>query len=161
MKEILSRLQRSHLLSGGSEMFGPDGRLLAIALGRIRRDPLHYLKLCLLRIPRLWWIDPYDKYHRPEPGPFAFLVYLALAIPGTFLFVRASGDRVLIPWVVIAYVTLVHLPLHVEARFSLQAVPALILLASGIGLTDLSGFRPGHGGGDRGGDRHVATPQVP
>jgi len=142
IKAILSRLQKSHLLSGGREMFGPDRRLLTIAIHRIMDDPLHYLKLSLLRLPRLWWIDPYNKYQLPEPGAFPFLVYLAMATLGSVLFFRASQGLILIPWVIIGYVTVVHLPLHVEARFSLQGIPALLLLASGVALMDFSRLLP-------------------
>lgn len=124
-------LHRSHAMTGGREMFDMDEWLFAIAVKRILQDPWSYAKLCVLRLPRLWWIDPHEKYQIPEPGALPVLVYFILAVLGSVWLCRPSGGLILVPWTVIAYVTLAHIPMHVEARFSLQSMPALLVLASG------------------------------
>lgn len=141
VERALSILQRSHLISGGNEMFDADARLFSIAEKRIFQAPWKYAKLCLKRLPRLWWIDPYLKYQLPEPGAMAFSFYFILAVFGSIRLFRSSGGLILIPWTIIAYVTIVHLPMHVEARFSLQGMPSLIVLASGAACFDRFRFQ--------------------
>ncbi|MFC2171994.1 ArnT family glycosyltransferase [Acidobacteriota bacterium] len=136
VEEILSFLKVSHVLSGGSEMFEPDKRLLAISMKRIAGAPADYSRLCLARIPRLWWFDPYDKYLYPDPPGIYFAVYFVLALIGTAVLWKHSDRLFLIPWTLLIYITVVHIPLHVEARFSLAGLPALFLLASGILSSD-------------------------
>ncbi len=140
VEKTVSLLKRSHLVSGGSEMFDLDRKLLLVAINRILSNPWEYVKLLPSRLLRLLWIDPYDKYHAGEPGAAAFVIYLVLAVMGSLFLYKNSGGLVLIPWTVIAYVTIVHIPMHVEARFSLQGMPALIVLASGVGR--VSGLHP-------------------
>lgn len=138
VEKIVLMLHKSHAMTGGSEMFELDARLFDIAKKRILQDPWNYAKLCLLRLPRLWWIDPHEKYQISEPGALPVLVYFLLAVLGSAWLYRSSGGLLLVPWTIIAYVTVVHLPMHVEARFSLQGMPALLVLASGVACFDFS-----------------------
>jgi len=99
-----------------------------LARERIRRDPRRHLELSISRIPMLWWDQPKPIYYEPDPPGLwvhPFLIGWLLSL----LFVRGRVVTLLPVWLFPVYITLVHMPVHVEPRYSLIAFPALCIAA--------------------------------
>jgi 4-amino-4-deoxy-L-arabinose transferase-like glycosyltransferase len=102
-----------------------------LAWERIQRDWRRYLGLCLSRVPMLWWNHSKRLYLEADPGglwALPFLIGWLLSL----LFLRGRIVTFLPIWLFPVYVTLVHVPLHVEPRFSLVAFPALCIAAGPV-----------------------------
>ena len=113
-----------------------DRAFFGLTLDRLRRRPLAVVKNWLAKIPRLWYLRPIRFYRDPEAGPWIALGYLLLAGWG---WGRAAPEqrRVMMPVGLLAlYLTIVLLPLHVESRYSVPAMPGLAGLA-GLGVARL------------------------
>jgi 4-amino-4-deoxy-L-arabinose transferase-like glycosyltransferase len=114
-----------------------------LARERILRDRRRYLELCLSRVPMLWWNYSKPIYDDPDPNGLwvhPFLIGWLLSL----LFARARVVTLLPVWLFPVYITLVHMPAHVEARFSLIAFPALCIAAGPLyGALLRAAFRRG------------------
>ncbi|HTY45361.1 MAG TPA: glycosyltransferase family 39 protein [Patescibacteria group bacterium] len=137
-------LRRVHLkmLESGTidEMASVDRRYAHLALRRLLRRPQETLKLWILKVPRLWYQNRIPMYRDPEPSGVLMLVYCATALCA-YVFGRKGRRAYLMAPVALlcAYLTVVFLPLHVEPRYSVPVLPALISL-SGIGIVGLARF---------------------
>jgi hypothetical protein len=77
----------------------------------------------------LWWNHSKRIYLDPDPEGvwiYPFLVGWLLSL----LFIRGRVVTLLPIWLFPIYITLLHMPVHVEPRFSLMAFPALCIAAS-------------------------------
>jgi hypothetical protein len=135
-KEAVRALAQAHArlsATGSVKLRDVDDAFLRLALDRIRRDPWESVKTWLIRIPRLWYQLYVPMYRRGEPSGAWCIAYLLLALCAL---VSARGEERLLmapAALLCVYVTLIYLPLHVEPRYSVASMPALISLA-GIGI---------------------------
>ena len=97
--------------------------------GQIVEHPLAYGNLLLKKLIRLWW-QPHDEFWQ---GPRWFeipfhrlLVVAALLGLSTLPFV--GQPYLLLPLLIIAYYTGIHIILHAVPRYSFNALPAMFLL---------------------------------
>jgi 4-amino-4-deoxy-L-arabinose transferase-like glycosyltransferase len=121
------RLQRRLIRDGTIEQFVANGeKMEELAWERIQRDRRQYLMLCLSRVPMLWWNHSKRLYSDLDPSGLWVIPFLIgwLLSP---LFLRGRTVTFLPIWLFPVYVTLMHLPLHVEPRYSLVAFPALCI----------------------------------
>lgn len=115
------------------EIHARDRAFFGLTLQRLRRQPLTVVKHWLVKIPRLWYVGAIPFYRDREASGWWFLGYLALALWAWWAAgpeSRAAMAPVL--WLVL-YLTAVFIPLHVESRYSVPAMPGLVSLA-GLGL---------------------------
>ena len=104
-----------------------------LALGRIRDHPAETLGAWIDGAQRLWYQHYIVMYRDAEASGRYVLLYFALAI---YAAVRAASSerRMMVPIGLFAvYLTVIFLPLHDEARYSVIAMPGVIAVA-GVGL---------------------------
>lgn len=127
---------------GTVELAEADREFRPLVLQRIREHPGRTLASWIEGVPRLWYQDYIQMYRDREATGVFVLVYLALAL---YAAGRASPPEraAMAPVGLLAvYVTLVFLPLHIEPRYSVTAMPGLIAVAgSGLAraIADASG----------------------
>jgi hypothetical protein len=129
--EMLERYSKSVRFGTIDEALVVNQEMEALARERARRDPRRHLELCLSRVPMLWWHHSKRIYRDPDPdGAWVhpFLIGWLLSL----LFLRGRVVTLLPVWLFPVYITLVHVPVHVEPRFSLMAFPALCIAASAL-----------------------------
>jgi hypothetical protein len=129
--EMLERYSKAVRHGTIDEVLAVNLEMEALARERRRRDPRRYLELGLSRVPMLWWHHSKRIYLEPDPdGAWVhpFLIGWLLAL----LFLRGRVVTLLPVWLFPVYITLVHMPVHVEPRFSLMAFPALCIAASAL-----------------------------
>jgi 4-amino-4-deoxy-L-arabinose transferase-like glycosyltransferase len=128
----LARLYEAYFkaqASGGKEALDVDAAFMALALERIKADPAAAVKAWLRNIPRLWYQNYTQLYADPEPEGGWALALLALgalgfALSGRSLVMLAPDAGIVL------YLSLLYLPLHIEPRYSVPAMPALTALAA-------------------------------
>jgi 4-amino-4-deoxy-L-arabinose transferase-like glycosyltransferase len=136
----IAALQRSffqHSYEGTIRVREPDRVLARIAVDWMMARPIQTLRAWVGGVPRLWFQDNIHIYRDREPSGVFAVVYFFLA---AHAFLRGSQERrhLMAPVVLfIGYLTLIFVPLHVEARYSVSAMPGLIALA-GIGAWELA-----------------------
>jgi 4-amino-4-deoxy-L-arabinose transferase-like glycosyltransferase len=113
------------------------------ALKLIYQDPLTYVAGCLVRVARLWISYPTRSgtYLKIVVGIFD-LTIISLAIIGFAVF-RRRWRALSILWLPLLYITLVQVPLHVEARYSAPMKPYLLILTA-IGVSQFIGATSRH-----------------
>lgn len=139
----MHRLQRRLIRYGTIEQFVANGETMEeLAWERIRRDWSQYLVLCFSRVPMLWWNHSKAMYVDADPSGVWVLPFL-LGWLFSLLFLRSRIATFLPIWLFPVYVTLVHMPLHVESRYTLVAFPALCIAGGPVygGLFSLLGRR--------------------
>ena len=138
-KETVESLQRTYatlLPTGSVRLKEPDDAFFTLALDRIRRDPVATVATWFKRMPRLWYQLYIPMYRDLEPSGWFFVGYFVF---GLYAFVSGTRhDKVLMTPIVLvfAYLTVFYFPLHVEPRYGVPCMPALIS-ACGIGLWKL------------------------
>ena len=110
-----------------------DREFMRLAINRIIAQPWQVVKLWFQRLPRLWYQFYVQMYGDREATGLYFIFYFVFVV-----FAIVSADHyeraVMIPIVALFfYLNLVFLPLHVEPRYGVGAMPAMISLA-GIGI---------------------------
>jgi hypothetical protein len=103
--------------------------LLAESLENIRRQPLHYARLCAQRLWYFLLFDPTNPKSRVFIYRAAQLVLAASAVAGLCL-TRGHWHRLWPTFFVVAAVTLFHTLTIVSARFHIPLEPILILWTS-------------------------------
>jgi 4-amino-4-deoxy-L-arabinose transferase-like glycosyltransferase len=133
-------LYASHdaLFRTGSPRFKDvDDEFRRRALARIRAAPWRHLGLWIGRIPRLWYQRYVPMYRDQEASGRWMLAYWLCAATAV---VRASRDerRLMTPVLLLAaYLTLLFLPLHIEPRYCVPSIPAIVALA-GLGAAEIA-----------------------
>lgn len=128
-------------LEGNHSEVEKDKFLRDRALRLVRAYPLRYVQLCLYRFPRFWFNVGYGS--SPSVKSLLFmagnLLLMGFATFGVFskrLF-RSPMSWPLISFVL--YMTLAHMTLIAFGRYSIPAIPALIVLSS-RGIVEVTGF---------------------
>jgi 4-amino-4-deoxy-L-arabinose transferase-like glycosyltransferase len=96
----------------------------------IYQEPVQYVTGCLVRILRLW-------VSYPTRSGFLFKVFvtgydlllLLLGVIG-FIFSRRQWRDLSIFWLPIVYISVMHLPMHVEPRYSIPTKPYLLIFTT-------------------------------
>ncbi len=137
-------LRRVHvkMLESGSidEMTAVDREYAQLALRRFLARPVPTVKLWIFKVLRLWYQNRIPMYRDPEPSGIFMVVYCAAALCAFVFGRRDHRAAVMAPVALLCvYLTAVFLPLHVEPRYSVPLLPALISL-SGIGMVELARF---------------------
>ena len=111
-----------------------DAALTAIALDKLKSDPLRIVKLWVEKIPRLWYQNYIQMYAVKEPSGVYFIFYFFFALVA-FFYKSKKEDKILMMPIVLLffYLNCIFLPLHVEPRYGVTIMPGMICLA-GIGL---------------------------
>jgi 4-amino-4-deoxy-L-arabinose transferase-like glycosyltransferase len=112
----------------------PEDIFFELALERIRRAPLRWLRLRLREAPLLWQ-PSFANWSMWVADPFALnaffgWTFFALAVGATALGWRAEKYRPL--WFPIAYYSAVHFPFAVEFRYGVTMYPLVMLLSVGF-----------------------------
>ncbi|MDR3639320.1 MAG: glycosyltransferase family 39 protein [Isosphaeraceae bacterium] len=113
---------------------GMSRHLRGVALGRLRKDPAHALKLVPIKllnllVPLDWEIIP----HRARAGRSVNYGYIALCVPalfGAWVLQRRQVPHQWVLWVPPASVLLLACAFYGSPRFRLPAEPALIIFAA-------------------------------
>lgn len=119
----------STMNAGSPSMDGPNRELRALAMEQLRANPGRTIRAWLDGVPRLWFQDYIPMYRDREASGALLLGFLVLAL---YALGRAPRDEraPVVPAALLGlYLTMLFLPLHVEARYSVVAVPGVIVLA--------------------------------
>jgi len=116
--------------AGSPEMAGPNGELRRLALERLRADPGRALAAWFESVPRLWFQNYIPMYRDREASGGLLLGVLLAAVAAVIVVAGEERRRRQLPLLLAAYLTLLFLPLHVEARYSVTAIPGLVALAA-------------------------------
>ena len=129
----LEKTFNSQLLSGDIAIVKTDKEFMKMALKRIRDDPFKCFKNWIIKIPRLWYQMNIQMYVYKEPSGMYFIFYFCFALYAV-IFSRSSERIFMFPIVLLfVYLTIIFLPLHVEARYGVTAIPSIVSL-TGIGI---------------------------
>lgn len=111
-----------------------DAAFKAIALEKLKSDPLRIVKLWVEKIPRLWYQNYIQMYAFRELSGIYFIFYFLFALVA-FFYKSKKEDKILMMPIVLLffYLNCIFLPLHVEPRYGVAIMPGMICLA-GIGL---------------------------
>jgi hypothetical protein len=115
--------------TAGDEVFRIDDAFKAKALKRIREKPAECAKAWIANFPRLWYQRPIDMFADREPGGGPLLAAIVLACAGVLL-CGFKNLPVIMAASVPAYLCVLYLPMHIEARYSTPATPLLAALAA-------------------------------
>jgi hypothetical protein len=144
-RERLAAVYAAHLdamRDGGPAVIAADSAFGALALERIRARPLDAIVVWLAKVPRLWYQAYIPMYGVPEASGLWFLLYLALALAAFRLSPRERHAGLGLVALLAAYLTVVFFPVHVEPRYGVTLMPAIIAVA-GVGLGALAARRRG------------------
>ena len=112
-----------------------DKDFTKIAVKRIQENPLKMIKLWIEKIPRLWYQKYIPMYAYRESSGIYLLFYLAFAVFG-FLTSSLQQKRAQLPIACLfIYLTIIYLPLHIEPRYCVAAIPGIIAL-SAVGISN-------------------------
>ena len=131
--ETLDRGYRRALNAGTIEIKTYDDAFMEIALDRIRENPGKIFLNWITTIPNLWYQNWRQIYQVKEPSGNFFLFYFVFAV---YAFFRGKREEKILMgpvYLLFVYLTVIFLPLHIEARYSVALIPGIISL-SGIGI---------------------------
>lgn len=131
--EALSARFNETFYAGRPEVMAIDKEFRKLALERIRRDPATVIRNWLRNIPHLWFQHTIRWSVYPDPPGHLFIVYFALAALAVAFAGGAERVYYLPGAILFVYLTLLFLPLHVEPRYSVPAMPVIGALA-GVGF---------------------------
>lgn len=118
---------------GSLKMKDYDDHLFSMALDRILTHPFSQTLTWLKNFPRLWYQNYFNRYYRSEPGNLLFIFYLIFLITAFLLSSKSDRKPLILITCIFAFHSLIYLPLHIEARYSVPVIP-LLNLACAIGL---------------------------
>ncbi len=134
--ELLNCRLSTHLSDGTIAAEAIDREFFKIAVNRIEAHPVEVLQTWITRIPNLWYQDYIPIYNRNEASGLFFIVYFFFGAY-SFRTIKRSGLILAGPvCCLFVYLNLIFLPLHVEPRYSVSAIPGIIALA-GIGVYEM------------------------
>jgi hypothetical protein len=127
--QFLDRLDRGSL----AEVQAIDKAYIDLTLNRLKLRPAQTIANWVLKIPRLWYHNYIPMYRDKEASGGFFIFYFALAVFG-FCYASAESRLAMAPiWLLFLYLTVIFMPLHIEPRYGVALMPAIIGL-SGAGL---------------------------
>ena len=126
----LDKTFNSQLQQGSMKIIDTDRIFMRMAFDRILNHPLKCFKNWLTKIPRLWYQFYIQMYTYKEPSGIYFIFYFLFALYALFSADRENGILILPIVLLFIYLTLVFLPLHVEPRFGVALMPAIICLTA-------------------------------
>jgi hypothetical protein len=135
-REELNQIFKAYdtaMKQGSIKMLRFDAMFFRKALVRIQENTTDCFKTWIRKIPRLWYQDYIAMYQYKEPSGSFFVFYMLCACVA-FILSNQTERMLFVPLVLVAlYVNVLYLPLHVEPRYGLPALPGIIALA-GIGV---------------------------
>jgi 4-amino-4-deoxy-L-arabinose transferase-like glycosyltransferase len=126
--KLLTSYKKTVMHGSTDSVIAINEEMEQLARERIRRNPRRHLELSISRVPMLWWNHSKRIYLDPDPPGLwvhPFLIGWLLSL----LFARGRVATLLPVWLFPVYITLLHMPVHVEPRYSLIAFPALCIAA--------------------------------
>jgi hypothetical protein len=119
-----------HLERGSPRATAFNAAFTQRALEEMRRAPGRTVAAWVDGVRRLWFFD-YILHIRDREAPPWYLLGLLIASVGGFITLPSSRRRAaLFAALPACYLTVIFLPLHVEARFIVSAIPGLCVLAA-------------------------------
>jgi hypothetical protein len=110
-----------------------DKKFMEMAIDRIIKDPVKCFKNWLTKIPRLWYQFYIQMYIYKEPSGNYFIFYFLFALYALFRGNKEERILMLPTLLLFIYLTIIFLPLHIEPRYGVALMPAIICLTA-IGL---------------------------
>lgn len=96
----------------------------------IRSDLKRYFEACLVRVLRLWLSYPSRVNNFVKAAVIGFdSILLILAVVG-FVASRNHWKELSVFWLPLVYITVMHIPLHVEPRYAAPLKPYLLIFVS-------------------------------
>ncbi len=129
----LDKTFNNQLMAGSMKIRDTDKIFLKMAIGGILNNPLQCFKNWLTKIPRLWYQFYIQMYIYKEPSGNYFIFYFLFAL---YAFFSANSEKriLMLPIALLfIYLTVIFLPLHVEPRYGVALMPAIISLTA-IGI---------------------------
>jgi len=121
---------------GSVDISSVDRKFLDFAVSRIVHDPFSSVLSWIRNAPRLWYQRQTPMYRDPEPQGFFALILLGTALIGFSISRKKCSIATAPAGMLIAFVTMLYAPLHIEPRYSVPAL-ALVICFSGIGIAQL------------------------
>jgi len=116
-----------------------ENLLFHTTLELIAKNPMRYLQGCFVNIAKLWLSYPSRAVFLVKMIVILFdLILLGFAIIGIIV-IRKQWKQFSIFWLPLVYITLIHLPFHVESRFTILVKPYLFIFVS-IGINKIFYF---------------------
>ncbi len=129
----LDKTFNQQLANGSMKIFDTDRIFMRMAVDKILKEPVKCFINWLTKIPRLWYQFYIQMYAYKEPSGIYFIFYFLFALYA-FIFSKKEERIFLMPIIFLfIYLTLIFLPIHVEPRYGVAIMPAIICL-SGIGI---------------------------
>jgi hypothetical protein len=120
---------------GGEEVFAYDEYFFNKALTRLNEKPCECIKAWVRNIPRLWFQQYIQMYIDREPSGNFILIYFLFFVIALVLSPVRTRCFMLPIILLVVFLTFLYLPLHIEPRYSVPALPAIIAMAGlGVGL---------------------------
>lgn len=133
---MLTEENTRYYSSGSIKIQRSEKEFTKMALKRIKRDPMRCIKVWITSAPRLWYQNHIQMYEKKEPSGKWFIFYFIAGAIALFT-ARREERKLMSPlWLAFCYLTLLFMPLHIEARYGVPLMPAIICLA-GMGLGNL------------------------
>ncbi|MBF0384807.1 MAG: YfhO family protein [Candidatus Omnitrophica bacterium] len=120
-------------LSGSVKTMETDEKFKQMAVERILNHPFKTIRLWIKNLPKLWYQNYIQIYPQKEASGLFFVFYFIFA---AFGFWKSPPDKKLLLFPVcllFGYLNLIFLPFCIEPRYSVRAMPSIIVL-SAIGL---------------------------
>jgi 4-amino-4-deoxy-L-arabinose transferase-like glycosyltransferase len=102
----------------------------------IRQEPLSYALGCLVRVVRFWISYPIRSGFLFRTFVMSYDVLLALIALTGFILSIKRWRELSIFWLPIVYLTIMHLPMHVEARYSAPVKPYMLVFTA-LGMSQI------------------------
>lgn len=107
-----------------------DDDLVNFALKRIQKHPFECLKCWVTRMPRLWYQFYIPLYRDREASGGFFVFYFIFALCTLWKGAKQERDLMAPVCFLFIYLVFVFFPLHIEPRYGLPLMPAIICMAS-------------------------------
>lgn len=127
-------------LDGTIEIEKNDNALMRMTLGRITKHPLRWIAVSASRLPRLWYQRYIKMYFSREASGWFFVFYFIFALAALLKSGQNEVILMLPIWLLFIYLNLIFLPQHIEPRYGVNAMPAIIAL-TGIGIWKVVSWR--------------------
>jgi hypothetical protein len=132
----LATTLENELQAGSVALAESDRAAWALARRELRRHPGRALAAWLDGVPRLWYQNYVPMYRDREASGVWVLLFFALAAHAWARSTPRERAGMAPVGLLVLYLTVLFLPLHVEPRYAVVAMPGIVAVA-GIGLATL------------------------